>query len=222
KKIKKDDKVRKSFFVTSEKGEVKEEYICDDRHDNVEIDPSDCPPLEVIGNIEWTNSNVCDNNDDKNDEKQEMSEHGDSLENGNEENTSEAIERTKKTRSEELKEEVYSYDPKKLFDDWTKKIENEDFVDPLKEFPRLRISKIIKLDPYVNKVNVECLGLFALAVKLFVEDLSRRAYKFTVQDGRKILHLQDICRAVESDSMFDFLIDIIPRLPRSSKSDFST
>ena len=78
--------------------------------------------------------------------------------------------------------------------------------------PKRRVKKIMKLDPenfVIAHITVELMGIL---IDLFVKDLVCRSYKYTIKDNRKSLQLQDICRAVQSDHMYDFLIDIVPRI----------
>merc|ERR1712154_231821 len=95
-------------------------------------------------------------------------------------------------------------------------INNGSYIHPFKTKPSLlpksRISKLMKLDPATFKITSVTLDLMAILIEIFIRDLVSRSFKYTINDNRKILQLQDICHVVQADHMYDFLIDIVPRI----------
>eukprot|EP01084_Bolivina_argentea_P072875 132284_1 len=108
------------------------------------------------------------------------------------------------------------YDTQQYISSITNGITNNEYIHPFftkpTSLPKKRISKIMKLDPTTFKISSITVELMAILIEIFIRDLVSRSYKYTIKDNRKSLQLQDICRAVQSDHMYDFLIDIIPRI----------
>eukprot|EP00483_Globobulimina_turgida_P003456 UN03462 len=119
-----------------------------------------------------------------------------------------------RTNSEELK--VDKYDTQQYIESVTNAINNGTYLHPFlskpSSLPKRRIGKIMKLDPTKFKISSITLELMAVLIEIFIRDLISRSYKYTIEDNRRSLQLQDICRAVQSDHMYDFFIDIVPRI----------
>ena len=130
--------------------------------------------------------------------------------------------KSKKDLERDLKmKEISKYDSKQYISGICRAISTRTFVNPIQAhlIPRRRVVKIMKLDPSVPHVSNEAVELMALATQLFVTDLSRRSFKLTYKRGKKTIALVDMCKAVESDHIFDFLIDIIPRYDSDGSCD---
>mmetsp|Transcript_43164 Transcript_43164/g.71306 ORF Transcript_43164/g.71306 Transcript_43164/m.71306 type:complete len:218 (-) Transcript_43164:124-777(-) len=122
----------------------------------------------------------------------------------------------KELEKNETAEIATYYDSNQFLASVLRRIQSNTFVHPFQckqnAIPKRRLKKIMKMDPTHCKhatLSVECMGLL---VVLFTRDLTAKAYKYTTKDKRKSLQLQDICRAVQSDHIYDFLIDIVPRI----------
>eukprot|EP01083_Nonionella_stella_P075375 204878_1 len=122
-------------------------------------------------------------------------------------------------KKEAIKERLSSmdkYDSQQYILSVVNTINSNEYIHPFRckptTLPKRRIIKIMKLEPTQFKMSLIALELMAIVIEIFIRDLISRAYKYTIKDNRKSLQLQDICRAVQSDNMYDFLIDIIPRI----------
>lgn len=108
------------------------------------------------------------------------------------------------------------YDTQQYIESVVEQIHSGEYVHPFisKEtaIPRRRINKIIKLDPNMFKIASQTTEMMAILIEIFVRDLVSRSYKYTLEDNRKSLKMQDLCRAVQADHMYDFLIDVVPRI----------
>ena len=54
--------------------------------------------------------------------------------------------------------------------------------------------------------------VMAMAVDMFIKDITTRAWIHTDSNRRKTIHKSDIIHATSDTEMYDFLIDVIPRL----------
>ena len=70
----------------------------------------------------------------------------------------------------------------------------------------------MKSDEDVELVAKETPILFAIASDIFITELTMRAWIHTKQSKRRILLQSDIAQAISESDMFDFLIDIVPRV----------
>mmetsp|Transcript_12662 Transcript_12662/g.33028 ORF Transcript_12662/g.33028 Transcript_12662/m.33028 type:complete len:340 (-) Transcript_12662:181-1200(-) len=77
--------------------------------------------------------------------------------------------------------------------------------------PLARIKKIMKSDEEVQMISAEAPVVFAKACELFINELTLRSWLHTQENKRRTLQRNDIAMAVTKSSMFDFLIDIVPR-----------
>ena len=117
---------------------------------------------------------------------------------------------------ERLEAENEEYDTQQYLALVVNNIKNKCYVHPFNSkpttLPKRRISKLMKLDPANFKISSVALELMAILIETFIRDLISRSFQFTLKDNRKILQLQDICRGVQCDAMYDFLIDAVPRI----------
>ncbi|KAG0457403.1 hypothetical protein HPP92_022560 [Vanilla planifolia] len=76
--------------------------------------------------------------------------------------------------------------------------------------PLSRIKKIMKQSgEEVKMISCEAPLVFAKACELFIEELTARAYKMTVQGKRRTLQKEDIAAAVSATDVFDFLVEMV-------------
>ncbi len=109
--------------------------------------------------------------------------------------------------------------------------------------PLARIKKIMKSDDWIynelvgkenakskdeNSANTrfmiagEAPVLLGKACELLVKELSIRAWRHTERNRRRTLQRQDVHAAVGESEVYDFLIDIVPRIPQSSAAGKAT
>lgn len=108
--------------------------------------------------------------------------------------------------------------------------------------PQARVRKIMKLEEFLTKleekeriqkereegvqdlksqippkfmISQEAPILMSKACELIIRDITTRAWKHTLRNRRKTLSLCDIHNAVGDDDVFDFLIDIVPRVTKT-------
>jgi histone H3/H4 len=74
--------------------------------------------------------------------------------------------------------------------------------------PLARIKRLMKVEEDVRMVASEVPILFSLVTELFVEELTLRSWFNTEEDGRRILQRADICSAIKTTQMYDFLVDV--------------
>eukprot|EP00462_Mataza_sp_D1_P021242 CAMPEP_0175136854 /NCGR_PEP_ID=MMETSP0087-20121206/9501_1 /TAXON_ID=136419 /ORGANISM="Unknown Unknown, Strain D1" /LENGTH=283 /DNA_ID=CAMNT_0016419645 /DNA_START=22 /DNA_END=873 /DNA_ORIENTATION=- len=91
------------------------------------------------------------------------------------------------------------------------KIDQIDFNNLKHPLPLARIKKIMKSDEDVRMISQEAPILFSKACELFVLDLTIRAWSHTDQNNRRTLQRSDVAAAINSNEMFDFLVDLVPR-----------
>lgn len=77
-----------------------------------------------------------------------------------------------------------------------------------------RIRRVMKSDEAVSMISAEAPILFAKGCDIFIAELTLRAWMQTIGDKRRTLQRSDIARALATSDMYDFLIDIVPRLPK--------
>lgn len=77
--------------------------------------------------------------------------------------------------------------------------------------PLARIKRLMKVEQEVNKVASEVPLLFSRITEIFIEELTLRAWQYTEEGKRRILQRSDICSAVKSSDVYDFLIYLMPR-----------
>ncbi|KAG0493711.1 hypothetical protein HPP92_004705 [Vanilla planifolia] len=76
--------------------------------------------------------------------------------------------------------------------------------------PLSRIKKIMKQSGEEGKlISCEAPLVFSKACELFIQELTARAYKVTVQGKRRTLQKEDIATAIAATDVFDFLVDMV-------------
>lgn len=130
---------------------------------------------------------------------------------------------------------------------WTEAHEEINNIDPVQEnwklqaLPLARIKKIMKSEEFIMqeiekdtvKEQVESDGerpnikfmisgeapvLMSKACELLVKELSQRAWQHTERSRRRTLQRQDLHQAVGESEVYDFLIDIVPRVATSART----
>ncbi|EOA29078.1 hypothetical protein CARUB_v10025340mg [Capsella rubella] len=91
---------------------------------------------------------------------------------------------------------------------WLKEMEGDlDFKNY--EFPLAKIKRIIKSDPNVTMLASEVPLLFSKAIKMFIMDLTMRAWRHTQEGNRITIYKSDIAAAVARTFTMDFLLDVV-------------
>ncbi|KAL0907697.1 hypothetical protein M5K25_022127 [Dendrobium thyrsiflorum] len=76
--------------------------------------------------------------------------------------------------------------------------------------PLSRIKKIMKKSGEdVKMISCEAPLVFAKACELFIQQLTVRSYKVSVQANKRTLQKDDIITAVKATDVFDFLMDMV-------------
>ncbi|KAK9059286.1 hypothetical protein SSX86_021905 [Deinandra increscens subsp. villosa] len=76
--------------------------------------------------------------------------------------------------------------------------------------PLARIKKIMKKSSVdVKMISGEAPLVFSKACELFIEELTKRSWKLTVEGKRRTLHKDDVVSAVATTDVFDFLIGLV-------------
>ncbi|KAI7728217.1 hypothetical protein M8C21_020409, partial [Ambrosia artemisiifolia] len=83
----------------------------------------------------------------------------------------------------------------------------------------VRIKKIMQADEDVGKMAMAVPLLVSKALELFLQDLCDRTYKITLQRGAKTLNSKHLKQCVQSFTLFDFLRDIVGKVPDRDVSD---
>lgn len=95
-------------------------------------------------------------------------------------------------------------------------MKSEDFaMQELERVQRVQAGGEIDLDrkpPNKFMVSAEAPTLMTKACELFIQEIATRAWKHTSNNRRKTLQRADIHAAVGDNEVFDFLIDIVPRV----------
>ncbi|KAL2645196.1 hypothetical protein R1flu_012783 [Riccia fluitans] len=92
-------------------------------------------------------------------------------------------------------------------------------------FPISRVRRLVKSEGDMLWVGVEAGFLVAKAAELFLEKYVEELFEKLTEDGRTILHYEDMVELVSSTERMDFLADIIPEMVPAStalseKSDY--
>jgi len=77
--------------------------------------------------------------------------------------------------------------------------------------PLARIKRLMKVEQEVSKVSSEVPVLFSRITEIFIEELTLRAWQYTEEGKRRILQRSDVCAAIKSSDIFDFLVYLMPR-----------
>ncbi|KAJ6805603.1 dr1-associated corepressor-like isoform X1 [Iris pallida] len=80
-------------------------------------------------------------------------------------------------------------------------------------FPASRIKKIMQADEDVGKIALAVPLLVSKALELFLQDLCDRTYEVTLQRGAKTLNSLHLKQCVKMYSAFDFLTDVVNKVP---------
>lgn len=80
-------------------------------------------------------------------------------------------------------------------------------------FPASRIKKIMQADEDVGKIALAVPILVSKALELFLQDLCDRTYEITLQRGAKTLNSLHLKQCVKMYSAFDFLTDVVNKVP---------
>ncbi|KAJ9706552.1 hypothetical protein PVL29_001832 [Vitis rotundifolia] len=76
--------------------------------------------------------------------------------------------------------------------------------------PLARIKKIMKRSGEdVKMISGEAPIIFSKACELFIEELTQRSWKVTLQGKRRTLHKEDVASAVIATDVFDFLVNVV-------------
>ncbi|VFR02964.1 unnamed protein product [Cuscuta campestris] len=86
-------------------------------------------------------------------------------------------------------------------------------------FPAARIKKIMQADEDVGKIANAVPLLMSKALELFLQDLCDRTYAITLKRGAKTLNSLHLKQCVQTFNVFDFLKDIVSRVPDLGGSD---
>ncbi|XP_020254635.1 DNA polymerase epsilon subunit C-like isoform X2 [Asparagus officinalis] len=86
-------------------------------------------------------------------------------------------------------------------------------------FPASRIKKIMQADEDVGKIAMATPVLVSKALELFLQDLCDRTYDITLQKGVKTMGSLHLKQCVHSFNVFDFLKDIVSKVPDLGGSD---
>ncbi|RWR83408.1 dr1-associated corepressor-like protein [Cinnamomum micranthum f. kanehirae] len=86
-------------------------------------------------------------------------------------------------------------------------------------FPAARIKKIMQADEDVGKIAMAVPLLVSKALELFLQDLCDRTYDITLQRGAKTMSSLHLKQCVRSFNVFDFLREIVSKVPDMGGSD---
>ncbi|KAA8519281.1 hypothetical protein F0562_013537 [Nyssa sinensis] len=85
-----------------------------------------------------------------------------------------------------------------------------------------RIKKIMQADEDVGKIAMAVPVLVSKALELFLQDLCDRTYDITLQRGAKTVNSLHLKHCVQSYNVFDFLREVVSKVPDYGHSDAST
>lgn len=89
--------------------------------------------------------------------------------------------------------------------------------------PLARIKRLMKVEEEVKMVASEVPVIFAKITEVFIQELTLRAWINTEENKRRILQKNDLCSAVKTSDVYDFLVFIIPRNElESTFSEYTT
>ncbi|KAL6349142.1 hypothetical protein AAG906_033798 [Vitis piasezkii] len=84
--------------------------------------------------------------------------------------------------------------------------------------PLARIKKIMKRSGEdVKMISGEAPIIFSKACELFIEELTQRSWKVTLQGKRRTLHKEDVASAVIATDVFDFLVNVVSKSGANSE-----
>uniref|UniRef100_A0A3Q7J0X7 Protein kinase domain-containing protein n=1 Tax=Solanum lycopersicum TaxID=4081 RepID=A0A3Q7J0X7_SOLLC len=82
-----------------------------------------------------------------------------------------------------------------------------------------RIKKIMQADEDVGKIAMAVPLLVSKALELFLQDLCDRTYEITLKKGAKTMNSFHLKHCIQSFNVFDFLKDVVSRVPDLGGSD---
>jgi len=80
-------------------------------------------------------------------------------------------------------------------------------------FPAARIKKIMQADEEVGKIAMATPVLISKALELFLQSLCDKTYEITLRRGAKTMSSLHLKQCVQSNSVFDFLQEIVSKVP---------
>lgn len=73
--------------------------------------------------------------------------------------------------------------------------------------------QIMKSDEDVRMISAEAPVMFAKACEFFILELTMRAWNHAEENKRRTLQRSDVSAAINRTDIFDFLVDIVPKVP---------
>jgi nuclear transcription factor Y gamma len=99
-------------------------------------------------------------------------------------------------------------------------MKSEEFI--MQEIEKDRVKEQVESDgerPNIKfMISGEAPVLMSKACELLVKELSQRAWQHTERSRRRTLQRQDLHQAVGESEVYDFLIDIVPRVATSART----
>jgi nuclear transcription factor Y gamma len=99
-------------------------------------------------------------------------------------------------------------------------MKSEEFI--MQELEKDRVKEQVESDgerPNIKfMISGEAPVLMSKACELLVKELSQRAWQHTERSRRRTLQRQDLHQAVGESEVYDFLIDIVPRVATSART----
>eukprot|EP01018_Ginkgo_biloba_P040512 Gb_33139 [translate_table: standard] len=89
-------------------------------------------------------------------------------------------------------------------------------------FPASRIKKIMQADEDIGKIAQAVPLLVSKSLELFLQDLCDRTYEITLQRGAKTVSASHLKQCVHRYNVFDFLREIVNKVPDMGGSDATT
>lgn len=89
-------------------------------------------------------------------------------------------------------------------------------------FPASRIKKIMQADEDIGKIAQAVPLLVSKSLELFLQDLCDRTYEITLQRGAKTVSASHLKQCVHRYNVFDFLREIVNKVPDMGGSDAAT
>ncbi|XP_011310558.1 DNA polymerase epsilon subunit 4 [Fopius arisanus] len=84
--------------------------------------------------------------------------------------------------------------------------------EKLLKLPVGRVKHIVKSDPDVNLVNQEAIFLIAKSAELFIDSLSKEAFKYTFQAKKKTVQKKDLDQAIDNVDSLAFLEGMLEQM----------
>ncbi|XP_015115172.1 DNA polymerase epsilon subunit 4 [Diachasma alloeum] len=84
--------------------------------------------------------------------------------------------------------------------------------EKLLKLPVGRVKHIVKSDPDVSLVNQEAIFLITKSAELFIDSLSKEAYKYTSQAKKKTVQKKDLDQAIDHVDSLAFLEGMLEQM----------